>query len=290
MHPLSPSDLRIFEATARLGGMNRAASELNTVQSNVTTRIRHLEAQLDSKLFERHGRGISLTSAGHRLLPYARRIAALLGEAQRAVRDEGAPAGPLTIGSLESTAAIRLAGRLTAYTTAFPDVDLTLRAGTTCEMVDQVLDHTLEGAFVCGPVDHPDLCEETVFEEELVLMSAAVFPSAEAALDAKGLRAIVLREGCSYRQKLEAFLARRGIAGARKLEFGTLEAIVSCVGAGLGITMLPRALVTEAHRTGRIALHTLPPEEARVETVFVRRRDAFLSTALTAFLETVRSG
>jgi len=39
------ADLRVFEAVARLGGMNRAATELNTVQSNVTTRIRQLEAE-----------------------------------------------------------------------------------------------------------------------------------------------------------------------------------------------------------------------------------------------------
>jgi len=57
------------------------------------------------------------------------------------------------------------------------------------------------------------------------------------------VRIVVLRAGSSYRQMLEALLARRGITVRRQLEFGTLEAIFGCVAAGLGITLLPRALI-----------------------------------------------
>jgi DNA-binding transcriptional LysR family regulator len=45
----------VFETVARLGGMKRAAAELNTVQSNVTARIRQLEEELGVPLFHRHG-------------------------------------------------------------------------------------------------------------------------------------------------------------------------------------------------------------------------------------------
>ena len=80
------ADLRIFEAVARLGGMSRAAAELNTVQSNVTARIRLLEEELGAPLFERHSRGVTLTAAGRRLLPYAASARQLFEEARRAVR------------------------------------------------------------------------------------------------------------------------------------------------------------------------------------------------------------
>jgi hypothetical protein len=46
--------LKVFEAVAWLGGMNRAEAELNTVQSNVTVRIRQLETELGVPLFRRH--------------------------------------------------------------------------------------------------------------------------------------------------------------------------------------------------------------------------------------------
>jgi LysR family transcriptional regulator, cell division regulator len=280
--------LHMFEVVARTGGMNRAAAALNTVQSNVTARIRALEGELGQKLFERHSRGVTLTSAGRRLLPYAHRVARLLAEAARAVRDDGTPAGTLTIGSLETTAALRLSPFLASFTAACPHVDLALRPGTTAELIDAVLDDRLEGAFVCGPVAHPDLIEEAMFEEELAILAARGVTSLNAAIQTPA-RIVVLRAGCTYRQRLEALLMRRGVTVIRSLEFGTLEAIFSCVSIGLGITLLPRALIGPVWGTGRASIHRLSPADAMVRTVFIRRRDAHISSALRAFLEHARA-
>ena len=287
---MDAGDLRVFAAVARLGGMNRAAGALNTVQSNVTARIRALEAELDSPLFERHSRGVVLTASGRRLLPYAERVALLLDEARRAVRDDGTPAGPLLLGSLETTAALRLSPVLADFAAAHPAVDLALITGTSAELVDLVLAHRIEGAFVCGPVQHPELFAEPAFREELVLVTARRERSLEAVLARPELKLVVLRAGCSYRQRLEEILARRGVVGLRRLEFGTVEGIVGCAAAGLGVTLLPRALVEPARRQGRVALHALPPEEALVETLFIRRHDAYRSSALAAFLAALRQG
>ena len=281
---MDAADLRVFEAVARLGGMNRAAGELNTVQSNVTQRIRLLEEELATPLFQRHSRGVALTPAGQRLLPYAGRVAQLLAEARRAVKDDGTPSGPLQVGSLETTAALRLSPVLASYAAAHPAVDIALTTGTSAELVELVLAHRLEGAFVCGPVQHPELAAEPIFAEELVLVTAPSQKSLDRILTRSDLKIVVLRAGCSYRQRLEEILARRGIVGLRRLEFGTIEGILGCAAAGLGVTLLPRALVEGARRARRVAVHTLPPDEARVETVFIRRRDAFVSSALAAFL------
>ncbi len=281
---METGDLRVFEAVARAGGMNRAAAELNTVQSNVTARIRLLEDRLGVRLFERHARGVALTPAGERLLPYARRLFALLQEAEAAARDDGVPQGRLVIGSLETTAAVRLSPLLAGFVAANPGVDLTLRTGTTAELIAAVLAREVEGAFVCGPVAHPDLEEDGAFDEEMVLISAPGCSDVEAAIAGPDLRLLVLRAGCSYRQRLEEILARRGVIGVRRLEFGTLDAILGCVAAGLGVSLLPRSLVTPAVRAGRVAAYDLDAHESQVETVFVRRRDGFTSSALAAFL------
>jgi DNA-binding transcriptional LysR family regulator len=281
---MDAADLRIFAAVARLGGMSRAAAELNTVQSNVTARIRLLEAELAQPLFRRHSRGVALTPAGQRLLPYAERVAQLLREARCAVRDDGAPSGPLRIGSLETTAAVRLSPVLAAYAASYPAVDVTLVTGTSAELIDEVLAHRLEGAFVCGPARHPELVAEPVFREELALVTAPSWKSLDAALAQPELKLVVLRLGCSYRQRLEEILARRGVVGLRRLEFGTVDGVLGCAAAGLGVTLLPRALAEAARRRGRIRLFSLPPDEASVETLFIRRRDGFVSSALRAFL------
>ncbi|WP_119419542.1 LysR family transcriptional regulator [Desertibaculum subflavum] len=280
---MDASDLRLFEAVARTGGIGRAAAALNTVQSNVTQRLRELEAELGQTLFHRHSRGVTLTPAGQRLLPYARRVQELIDEAMRAARDDGMPAGPLAIGSLETTAALRLPPVLVAYAGAHPAVDLALRTGTTAELIAQVLDRRLEAAFVCGPVRHPELIERLAFREELVLAAPAALATLDGLAALGERRLLVLRAGCSYRQRLEDILARRGIVGTKLLEFGTVDAILGCVAAGIGLTLLPRGIVEPARRRGGIALHALPPGEAMVETVFIRRSDGFVSSALAAF-------
>ncbi len=285
---MDAADLRVFEAVARLGGMNRAAGELNTVQSNVTARVRQLEEELRTPLFRRHSRGAAMTPAGRRLLPYAERVAHLLEDARRAVLDDGQPKGQLVVGSLETTAAVRLSPLLTAYAGAHPLVDLVLTTGTTAELVDRVLANDLEGAFVCGPVQHPELGEQPAFQERLALVTAPGAGPLERLAKQGGLKIVVLRAGCTYRQRLEAILAERGIVGLRRLEFGTIDGILGCVAAGLGVTLLPESIVDAARRAGRVAVHKLPRKVARVDTVFIRRHDAFRSSALDAFLRHVR--
>ncbi|HYD98074.1 MAG TPA: LysR family transcriptional regulator, partial [Alphaproteobacteria bacterium] len=240
---MDSGDLKVFAAVARLGGMNRAAAALNTVQSNVTARIQQLEATLGVPLFHRHSRGVGLTDAGRRLLPYAERAALLLAEARRAVADDGTPKGGLAVGAMETTTALRLPAVLAAYAAAHPAVDLVLRTGTTCELTQAVLEHRLEGALVCGPVDHPELEARPAFREELVLVAARHLAGPDVLAGRPELKIIVFRAGCSYRQKLESLLAGRGVADPRRLEFGTLDGILGCVAAGVGVTLLPRGVV-----------------------------------------------
>jgi LysR family transcriptional regulator, cell division regulator len=285
---MDAADLRVFQSVAGLGSMNKAALELNTVQSNVTARIRSLEDEVGFALFERTNRGVTLTAAGKRLLPFAARAARLLDDARRAVADEGTPSGILTIGSLDTTAALHLSPTLAAYVATYPEVDLSLRTGTSCELVEQVLNRQLDGAYVCGPADHPDLLVEPFVREELVILTAPALTSFEALIRKPDLKIIVLKAGCSYRLQLEAMLARRGIVGVRQLEFGTLEAIIGCVSAGVGVTLLPRALVGSVWERGRVHVHPLPNDEGQVETIFIRHREAFTSSALQAFLDLAR--
>jgi DNA-binding transcriptional LysR family regulator len=285
---MDAADLRLFEAVARLGVMGRAAVELNTVQSNVTARIRALEDSLGCRLFDRHASGVSLTDSGRRLLPYAQRIPRLLADAALAARDDGRPRGRLAIGALETTTALRLAPLLADFARACPEVDLVLRPGTTCELVAAVRQGAVDGAFVCGPVVDPELDARPMFREDLAILAAPGTASLPGLIAAGDLRIVVLHAGCSYRQRLEMVLARRGVPAPRLMEFGTLEAIFACVAAGLGITLLPRALVGGVCASGRVAVLALPPAEAAVETVFLRRQDGFASSALAAFLAHAR--
>ncbi|SEK12136.1 DNA-binding transcriptional regulator, LysR family [Paraburkholderia diazotrophica] len=290
VHSMDVADLKVFEAVARHGSMNRAAAELHTVQSNVTARIRALEREIGVALFHRHVRGVSLTPAGQRMLPYAARMTKLLADAKLAALDDGPPSGTLALGTLETTAALRLSPILSNFARVYPQVRLSLTTGTSCSLTEDVAECRLDGAFVAGPVDHPDLHAETIFEEELVLVTPRTVRSVDALPAVKDLKTIVFRLGCSYRQRLEALLAEMGIVTATPLEFGSLDAIIACVAAGIGITLLPRGVVTRAAEQDIVAVHPVAASTARVSTLFIRRHDAYVSSAMQAFVEVARSG
>jgi len=222
------------------------------------------------------------------MLPFSARICKLLSDAGAAARDDGIPYGLLEVGTLETTAALRLPSILASFTKAYPKVRPVVTTGTTRSLIEDVVECRLEGAIVSGPVDHPDLQQESLFREELVLVTPRSIRGIEDLASITELKTIVFRVGCSYRQRLENLLNRAGILVAQPLEFGSLEAILGCVAAGVGITLLPKGTVAAAWRDGQVAVHELDPEFADVETVFIRRTDGYVSSALSAFLQTVR--
>ena len=284
------ADLTFFSAVVRHGSISKAAQQLNTVQSNVTMRIKQLEERLGTPLFNRHSRGMTVTSAGQRLLPYAEQVAVLIAEATRAARDDGRVQGPLQIGAMETTAAVRLPPVLAKFHAQYPDVELDISTGPTATLLEKVLDHSLEGAFVAAPVQHPELVATPVFREELVLAMAPTWRDIDAYRAAnRVVTAIMFRSGCSYRQRLEQYFSSQGWLPLRRLEFGTVEGILGCVAANVGITLLPRAAIAQTAIGSRLRIQPLPAADAMVDTLFVQRRDSYASPALRSFAAACRT-
>ncbi|MDB6144467.1 MAG: transcriptional regulator, LysR family [Pseudomonas sp.] len=286
-------DLQFFCAVASSGGMGKAASQLNTVQSNVTAHIRKLEEELGVPLFYRASNGVTLTSAGERLLPFATHASQLFSDAKRAVVGVGEPMGELNIGSMETTAALRLPAIFSRYLHRFPEVDLHLTTGPTEDLIARVLTREIEGAFVSAPIVHPELTTVSAFEEQLVFIAPA-YVTHEDGLRAfmqkqPGVRILVFRSGCSYRQRLERFLSTKGIVDIRRMELGTLDGIIGCVSAGMGISLIPRVVAEAAMRFNAISIHPMPANIGTVETLFVYRNDTFLSAALQSFIAGIGS-
>jgi DNA-binding transcriptional LysR family regulator len=162
-------------------------------------------------------------------------------------------------------------------------VDLSLKVASNPDLVKGVLDHELDGAFVCGPVQHSELTSHVVFEEELVIAAAA--SSDPAGVIAPGCKILVKGAGCAYRERLDALLSLKGVSQVSRMEFGTLDALIGCLEAGLGATLLPRSLLESAADAGRLRLTRVRSEIGRVETQFIRRRDAGDFSAIRALLQ-----
>jgi DNA-binding transcriptional LysR family regulator len=96
-----------------------------------------------------------------------------------------------------------------------------------------------------------------------------------------GPTALVFRTGCTYRQRLEQVLTEFGWPSATRFELGTLDGMVGCVAAGMGVTLLPRAVVG---RNDSVSVHALSPAQSRVETLFITRCAAHDYSALRGFV------
>jgi len=278
------SSLRIFKTVAEEGSVTQAAARLHRVQSNVSARLNQLEESLGVTLFNRSGRRMLITAEGTRLLEYADRLLRLADEAQMSVRGENEPSGQLRIGSMETTAAARLPRVLGAFHRKYPHVDLLLDTGPTDYQIQQVLNHKVDLALVSGPVERPELEQAPVFVEELVLLTDAMHGPVTGPADVARRTLLGFRSGCSYRRRLEWWFADAGVAHTRIAEFGTFEAIIGCVAAGMGVAMMPREVLRQRGLGRTVQCHTLPPEVAEVETVMVWRRDIPRHAARDAFI------
>lgn len=284
---MESDDLRIFRAVAQEGSVTKAARRLKYVQSNVTARIQQLESELQIPLFYRHRRGVTLTPAGKSLLEYANRILHLLEEARQAVAGPDICGGTLAVGAKESSASVKLPSILSAYHKQHPGVELSLRTGTTEQIISALLQYQLDCALVAGPVLHPDILQEPVIDEELVLITDRAHPPVTSAKDIVRDTVILNHAGCAYRSRLEQWLLEEGVF-VKIMEFGSVESIVRSVKEGLGVSVTSRWVIHELKAEEGVRCHPIPEKYARVPTVFIRRRDAAMTGALAAFLELVK--
>jgi len=182
---------------------------------------------------------------------------------------------------------------LAAFAARHPEVDIELETGPTEQLIARVLDRVLEGAFVAGPVMQADLVAIPVLTEDLVLVAHPAVGDPAALLDrlgrAREAKVLVFRAGCTYRRRLEDFLARQGLVHDRRMEFGTLDGILGCVAAGLGVTLIPRVVAEPARRAGRVSVHPLPDGDGHAQTLLVHRRDSQPSAAFMRFAEQIRA-
>jgi DNA-binding transcriptional LysR family regulator len=166
---LNPQLLRYFLAVAREGSLSAAGVRLNCVPSNVSARLRQLEQQLDTRLFRRQGQRLRLSQAGERLRPHAEHLEQLCQLAWRSVQED-VWSGDLRLGSMETTAAVRLPELLAAFHQRAPRVNLQLSTGPSRRLVEEVLAGELDAGLIGGPFEHPQLDCLPIWQEELMLV------------------------------------------------------------------------------------------------------------------------
>jgi DNA-binding transcriptional LysR family regulator len=267
------ADLDIFRSVVQAGGVTRAAKKLNRVQSNVTTRVRQLEASLGVQLFIREGKRLHLTSEGKLLLDYADRLLALAQEAREAVRD-ARPRGLLRLGAMESTAAVRLPVPMNEYMSRYPEVTLELRTDTPRELATAVREGELDVALVAEPIADAPFEKIPMYDEELVIIATANHPPIRSPKDLNGRNVLAFDPTCPYRKRMDEWFASTGEMSDRIIEMSSYNAMLGCAVAGMGISMVPRIVLKTFPDVKLLSVHPMPPAFSTAPTVLIRRKGA----------------
>lgn len=128
------TQLEMFNAVAQTGSITQAAQKVHRAPSNLTTRIRQLEADLGVELFIRENQRLRLLPAGHSFLRYSQQIPALVDEARMVVAGDE-PQGLFSLGALESTAGAYTPA-LARYNQRYPRIQFDLATGPSGTMTD----------------------------------------------------------------------------------------------------------------------------------------------------------
>ena len=277
------ADLQIFRSVVHAGGVTRAAEQLHRVQSNVTTRVRQLEAELGVDLFIREGKRLHLSPAGRLLLDYADRLLDLAQEAREALHDD-MPRGLLRLGSMESTASVRLPVPMNEYLRRYPDVSLELSADSPIKLSAALLNGTIDVALAAEPLPDAPFEKVPLYDEELVIVAAEGHPPIRSPKDASPNAVLAFETGCPYRLRLENWFAHSGEMPERVIEITSYHAMLGCVVAGLGISLVARMVLSTFPDARLLSLHRLPSGLDRALTVLMWRKGA-LSPKVRALRE-----
>jgi len=265
------ADLHIFRSVVQAGGVTRAAERLNRVQSNVTTRVRQLEAELGVDLFIREGKRLHLSPAGQLLLDYADRLLDLAREAREALHDD-APRGLLRLGAMESTASVRLPVPMNEYVRRYPGVSLELSTSSPIKLSAALLNGDIDAAIAAEPLADAPFEKVPLYNEELVIVAAADHAPIRSPKDASPNAVLAFETGCPYRLRLDNWFAHSGEMPDRIIEITSYHAMLGCVVAGMGISLVPRMVLSTFPEARLLSLHRLPSGLDRALTVLMWRK------------------
>jgi DNA-binding transcriptional LysR family regulator len=258
-------NLETFVRVARLGGFGAAAQKLNATQPAISARIALLERDLGARLFERKPRGIMLTAKGLELLDYAERMLSLRADILRAVSDPASLRGVLRLGVPETIVHAWLADLAERINATYPSVALDIEVDATDDLYAALASDNLDIAVLFGPVIDPRLKSSPLCSYPLIwLASAKLNLSRRPCLaDIARWPIITFRRQSAPYIALRQHLIKSGLPGARLFGSSSIAAIVRMALDGIGPCVLPKVVVQDELREGKLRLldipHELPP-------------------------------
>jgi DNA-binding transcriptional LysR family regulator len=236
--------LRVFEASARLGSLTRAAEELHIAQPTASVQIKKLSETVGLPLFEQVGKRVYLTDAGERLYAGCQdvfRAFSALEDALNGMRAIESGHLRLAASSTGKYFAPRILG---AFIQRFPGVDASLEIHNRKALIDRLTGNEDDLYIFAAPLARDDVVTQSLLPNPLVVFARDDHPLARErgiSLERIAREPFLMREpGSGTRLLATRLFEQRGLAPRIRLELSTDEAIKEAILAGLGVSIMSR--------------------------------------------------
>jgi DNA-binding transcriptional LysR family regulator len=283
---METQNLKAFVLVAETGSFSGAAAKLHLTQPAISKRIALLEQQLETELFDRIGRNISLTEAGRALLPHARTISSQLSDAEQSVRDlSGQVSGKLLLATSHHIGLHRLPPVLSQFSNTCPGVNIDIEFMDSEQAYELVMQGKVELAVVTlAPTSEPSIITKALWQDPLNFMVAKGHQlSTMKKTDLKRLSkspAILPGLNTYTGQIVKRLFDRHELPLQVSMATNYLETLRMMASVGLGWTVLPDSMRDET-------LTIIAVPEIKIERTLglVYHRGRSLSRAARAFIE-----
>lgn len=280
--------LQTFYELSNELNFTRVADKLGYTQSCITLHIKKLEEELGVTLFDRIGRKVTLTEAGHRLLPMVNQLLKLSQNFQEISREVAGETGTIRIGICDSLCIERMPAIIRAYRPIFPKVELQLRILKCSEFLHELRENKIDLAYTIGYLNKVPEIQFTAEKVEPIYVLAShedplTLRKNLEPKDFNGVSLIMAEPAAYYRRNFLNDLKQNAVTPKIVLETESMQAIKNLTESGLGVCVLPKAAAGEEINSGRlIPLDYTCDYDIRSQIIW--HRDKWLSSAMKEFI------
>ena len=253
---------RVFKEVAEAGNITAAAQALYISQSAVSQSIKQLESDLQTRLFARNSRGVTLTPDGKLLYEYVRSAIGLLetGEAKLSQTRE-LQMGHLTIGASDTVTSQFLLPYLDEFHKEHPAIHIQIISGRSHKVLGLLRSGKVDIAFASTPTDMTSLEAHPCFPTHSIFVAGNDFPCdfdhVYSLEEISAFPLILLERKASSRLYLERFFLQNGLKLNPEIELGARSLLVDLAAIGFGVAGVTEEFVRKDLESGRLKkLHT----------------------------------
>ncbi|WP_372365238.1 LysR family transcriptional regulator [Candidatus Uabimicrobium sp. HlEnr_7] len=270
--------LMCFKVVAEQLSISKASEILFITQPAISSQIKKLEIYLEERLFDRHNRGLLLTPTGELLLQKVQEMHFILENTIEAVQNlQNSVKGPLHLGTYTTISSYLLPKVLADFLDGYPDIRITYSYESTNTILEKVAKYQIDCAVLSDIPNDNRLVIKPFFQDELLFVASTKNKEIPQHIEAKYLQEVrflsyPLRFDYCYKtvEKKYGKYLEKAFCPIETTSFDTLK---QCVLENLGVTFMPKYLITEELRSGKLKRVLIGKEEIPITFFFVTHKN-----------------